>query len=104
MQIPHIRAAVITVNTEEDVINPFDLKCSLREAVITANANPPGVIIAPPGECAPGSGDDEIVFDPSLDQVPILLTIAGAGDNTALTGDIDISDNLTVTGRGQVIP
>ena len=93
-------AAVITVNTEDDVISGIDLQCSLREAIISANTNPPG-LITPPGECALGDvGDDEIVFDPSIDGLPIVLTIIGMDEDLAATGDLDILENLTITGNG----
>ncbi len=99
-QIPVSNSAVITVNTDDDVISGLDLQCSLREAVISANTNPPGLIV-PPGECALGdAGNDEIVFDTSLDGVPITLTIPGTGEDSALTGDLDILENLTITGNG----
>lgn len=97
---PVLNAAIITVNTEDDVISAIDLQCSLREAIISANTDPFGVIIAPPGECAPGNGDDEIIFNPSVDGLPLLLLNEGAGENAAATGDLDITDNLTITGNG----
>jgi len=88
------------VNTDEDVISSIDLQCPLREAIISANTDPFGVIIAPPGECAPGDGDDDIIFDPSIDGLPLLTLIAGTDEDAAATGDLDIADNLTITGNG----
>lgn len=100
LQIPVSNSVVITVNTDDDVISGIDLKCSLREAIISANTNPPG-LITPPGECALGDvGEDEIVFDPSIDDMPLLLLIAGADEDLGVTGDLDIFDNLTITGNG----
>lgn len=54
--------------------------CSLRASVMEANATP---------------GDNDI-FIPSGEYV---FTIAGANENGALTGDLDITDNLTITGE-----
>ena len=100
LQIPVSNSAVITVNTDDDVISGVDLQCSLREAIISANTNPPG-LISPPGECALGdAGNDEIVFDPSIDELPLIILIPGAGEDNALTGDLDIFEDLTITGNG----
>jgi CSLREA domain-containing protein len=57
--------------------------CTLRAAVQEANnlAGPDDVFIA-------GSGT-------------ITLTIAGAGENAAATGDLDVTDDLAVNGSGQ---
>jgi CSLREA domain-containing protein len=63
-----------------DTCLPTD--CSLREAVIAANAN---------------SGMDTI-------EVPAgsySLTRAGAEEDAASTGDLDITDSVTITGAGQ---
>lgn len=58
---------------------------SLREAIIAANN---------------GAGDDVIQFAPALDGVPIVLTIAGAGEDGGATGDLDIQSQLAIQGRG----
>ncbi|HWW60019.1 MAG TPA: hypothetical protein VN181_01505, partial [Thermoanaerobaculia bacterium] len=52
--------------------------CSLREAIIAANANP---------------GPDDIVLTGG--QV-YTLTIAGTGENAAATGDLDITDTVAI--------
>lgn len=58
-----------------------DTDCSLREAMIIANTLPgPDTIILPAGTYT--------------------LTIAGAGENAATTGDLDITDSVTITGAG----
>jgi CSLREA domain-containing protein len=56
--------------------------CSLREAVLAANADPDHSIIT---------------FQPGL--APILLGIAGE-DDSSLAGDLDISANLVLLGNG----
>lgn len=57
--------------------------CSLREAIIAANANPgPDTIVLPAG------------------QGPYTLTRTGSPEEGALTGDLDITESLTITGPG----
>ncbi len=58
-----------------------DADCSLREAIIAANANP---------------GADTI----TLPADTYTFTIAGAGEDLAATGDLDITDDLTINGAG----
>jgi hypothetical protein len=58
--------------------------CSLREAVIAANA---------------AAGADNIVFNPGVNPV---LTITGS-DNAASLGDLDINDSVTITGNPTTI-
>ncbi len=57
--------------------------CSLREAVIAANALP---------------GVDTIIL-PAGNYV---LTLSGSGEDLAATGDLDIMDDVTLTGAGSV--
>jgi hypothetical protein len=56
--------------------------CTLRGAIIAANANP---------------GADTI----NLPTGTYTLTIAGTGEDAAMTGDLDITDDLTITGAGR---
>ncbi len=91
------QAATITVTTADDVMST-DGQCSLREAIIRANTDPVGLIVL--GECDLGSGDDEIRFDPSLNGIPIELSIAGSGEDASGTGDLDIVSNITIRGNG----
>ncbi len=83
-------AAEFTVNTTADTVdvNPGDGvaidkngSCSLRAAVMEANA-----LVGP----------DTIFLGPTAFQ----LTIAGAGEDKGLTGDLDIFSNLTIKGSG----
>lgn len=61
--------------------------CSLREAVIAANANP---------------GADTIVFNAGIN--PTLSIPSGGGaENAAATGDLDIEDSVTITGNNQTV-
>lgn len=59
--------------------------CTLRAAISEANAL---------------VGADDIVFDSSLDGTPITLSIAGTGEDGNATGDLDIVDDVTITGNG----
>lgn len=94
--------AVITVDTTADVIAE-DGACSLREAVIAANTNAP--VFGPPvpmGECTHDGtpGMDRIVLGlPG----PYVLAIAGAGEDNAATGDLDILDDVLIQGGGETI-
>lgn len=72
-----------TVNTIEDVNDGVcdAVHCSLREAVLAANAV---------------SSDDTIILGPGVYQVRIL----GTGEDASVSGDLDIVDFLTITGAG----
>jgi hypothetical protein len=85
-------AGTYTVNRADDIaprgtgvtcITAGSSDCSLREAVIKANANP-------------GS---TIQFAVSLNGTPIVLTRIG-NDATASAGDLDINASTTITGNG----
>lgn len=84
----------ILVNTTTDELNT-DGDCSLREAVRAANLN------AAVDACAAGSSvdSDTIVLQAS---VTYLLTRVGA-DDTAINGDLDITDDVSITGSGSTI-
>jgi CSLREA domain-containing protein len=71
-----------TADTNDGVC---DDDCSLREAIGAANASP---------------GADIITFDPSLNGTPITLSIPGTGEDANATGDLDITDDLTINGNG----
>jgi len=86
-----IMAVTIHVNSTEDVIAD-DGKCTLREAVIAANTD--AVSGSTSGECPAGYGDDEIVLQAGV----YSLTIGGTDEDNAQTGDLDILDDLTITG------
>jgi CSLREA domain-containing protein len=70
-----------TADTSDGACNA---DCSLREAVIAANA---------------AGGADMITFAAGLNGLAIQLTRTG-DDNTASNGDLDINDDLTITGNG----
>jgi CSLREA domain-containing protein len=87
------RAAIssyIVVNTVKDEM-AVDGNCSLREAIRAANLD------APEDACPAGSGADTVY----LPAGNYKLSIAGAGENEGLTGDLDILSDLTITGSGE---
>lgn len=85
-------AVKITVNSTDDVIAD-DGKCTLREAVIAANTDTASGSIK--GECQAGIGADTIV----LQGLVYFLSIEGTGEDNAATGDLDILNDLTITGK-----
>jgi CSLREA domain-containing protein len=66
-------------DTNDGSCTPAD--CSLREAVIAANGH---------------SGPDTITVPAGT----YMLTIAGANEDQAATGDLDITDDVTISGAG----
>ncbi len=85
------RAATIAVTSIADdlAVGPNG-NCTLREAVLAANGD-----VAVDG-CAAGSGADVI-------EVPAgtyTLTLAGAGEDASLTGDLDVTGELVIAGAG----
>jgi CSLREA domain-containing protein len=89
----HVR---IRVTTAGDELNA-DGDCSLREAVLAANTN------APVDACPAGRplthlaiNADEIVIPGGAYQ----LSIHGVGEDAGRTGDLDISEEVRITGAG----
>lgn len=86
----------ITVDTTLDK-SLNDGRCSLREAITAANTDAlvnPGL-----GECAAGNGADTIVLPAGT----YTLSMAGAGEDGNLTGDLDISGPTTLEGAGAAV-
>ncbi len=90
--LPIAHAATITVNTTNDE-NNSDGDCSLREAIIAANTD------TAVDACPAGNGADTI----TLPAGTYLLSLAGADEDDALTGDLDITNDLTITGAGPAL-
>jgi uncharacterized repeat protein (TIGR01451 family)/CSLREA domain-containing protein len=98
MAAPIRAASTITVTTLADTIDHTDGVCSLREAIIAANTDTGAA------DCAAGGGADTIMFDAALAYPgAIVLSIAGEGENAALTGDLDLSGSLTINGPGSTL-
>lgn len=87
-----LAAAAITVNSTADSLTAGDGNCTLREAIVNANANSDTT----GGDCAAGSGADTV----DLPAGTYTLTLAGADEDASLTGDLDVSGDLTLTGAG----
>ena len=85
----------INVNSTLDVIDAGDGKCTLREAVIAANTDTASGVAA--GECPAGSGADTIVLPAGA----FLLVIAPSGPDSATTGDLNVTANVTIIGAGE---
>ena len=93
--VPRLISVTLVVDSTDDTVdaNPgngicadANGHCTLRAAVMEANAL---------------AGADTISFDASTNGTPIVLTLHGAGEDAAATGDLDVSaNNLTITGNG----
>jgi hypothetical protein len=83
------RAANFTLTTNWDAF-PGDGLCSLREAIIAANTD------TAVDACPAGNGTDTITLPPG----GYILTVAGFNENAALTGDLDITEDLIIVGAG----
>src|SRR6266536_1468681 len=85
-------AAIIEVEGPQDSLDgpPLINHCTLRKAIINANTD-----TAAYPQCAAGSGVDTIVF---LSPMTISLTRAGISEEDALTGDLDITESVIITG------
>lgn len=89
--------SAIVVDTTADVLAD-DAFCSLREAILSANSD------SAVGGCTAGGGGDTITFDPALPRPSIFtLARAGAGEDGAMAGDLDIAGTLTIDGMGGVV-
>ncbi|MEX0682036.1 MAG: right-handed parallel beta-helix repeat-containing protein [Dehalococcoidia bacterium] len=82
-------AAPIAVDVFTDELNT-DGDCSLREAITAANQD---VVV---DDCAADSGADTI----TLPAGTYTLTITGPDEEAAVTGDLDVTDDLTINGAG----
>ena len=86
------QAATINVSpaAPDEGVSSDDL-CSLREAVISSNLD--SVVAPDVSDCTAGSGADMI----QLGGNDVTLTLAGANEDFAETGDLDVTDDLTIT-------
>ena len=84
------RADSISVDIFGDVVGP-DGSCSLREAIVAAGLDTTGF-----GCNLVGGGPDVI----HLDTGTYALTRVGTGEDSGLTGDLDITDTLAIVGNG----
>lgn len=84
---PQGTAITVTATDDDDTPNG---NCSLREAVIAANTD------TAVDHCPAGLGPDTIILPAGT----YSLTIQGANEDAALTGDLDITASATVSGTG----
>lgn len=82
-------AVEIPVTTTADELNA-DGDCSLREAVRAANTD------AAVDACEAGDGADSIVLAAGT----YTLSVAGTLENQALTGDLDLTEGVSIVGVG----
>ncbi len=87
--IPLVHANTITVTTTDDEVNNNG-DCSLREAILAANTD------TAVDACPAGSGADVIILPPGT----YTLSLAGAGEDAAQTGDLDLTADVTINGGG----
>jgi large repetitive protein len=79
---PSVRAATFVVSKAADTNDgTCDSDCSLREAIVAANGNPGADVITLPAGT-------------------YTLAIPGANEDAAATGDLDITDGVTINGVG----
>ncbi len=86
----HSVQAQISVTTTDDELN-VDGDCSLREAVEAANTN------GPVDNCVDNSGNYDVI---SLDAQMYTLSILGFNEDANQTGDLDITEDVTIEGVG----
>ena len=89
---PAIAGATITVSSPTDELTGNGT-CSLREAIQAANTD--AVVDA----CIGGSGADVIVVPAGT----YTLTLPGADEDANHTGDLDITDDLTINGASTIV-
>jgi hypothetical protein len=82
----------LTVNATVDSLVAGDGLCTLREAVLNANADADTTA----GDCAAGSGPDEI----HLPAGRYVLAIPGRREGGGRTGDLNVEGELTLRGDG----
>ena len=78
-------AAFVVTKLNDTNDGACNADCSLREAVVAANAN--------------GVGADTITFNLNGTHT-LSITSGGAAENLAATGDLDINSSLTIMGNG----
>ena len=88
-------SANITVDTFVDEVTSGNGVCSLREAIINANNNNDSSA----GDCTAGAAGIDTI---SLSAGTYTLSIAGRNEDSAATGDLDITD-IDTTGNSIVI-
>ncbi len=93
----HCLAGSVTVTTTDDVLDAGAC-AALTIGFVTANPGADGQISLREAVCATNAtpGDDTITLPAGV----FALTLDGIGENANETGDLDISETLTVSGAG----
>jgi CSLREA domain-containing protein len=91
LPVPLAHAASLSVTGTADII-ANDGVCTLREAIINANRDDQSGST----DCAPGNGADEIAIPAGT----YMLSITGRGEDAAATGDLDLTQSVTIVGAG----
>jgi uncharacterized repeat protein (TIGR01451 family)/CSLREA domain-containing protein len=92
LPFPVARAATITVNGTADDLIPGDGTCTLREAISNANSDSDTT----DGDCPAGNGADTIVIPAGA----FFIGLVGIDEDGNASGDLDIYDDLTISGAG----
>jgi hypothetical protein len=91
-----VEAATIEVDSNAPDTISNNGSCSLREAIINANANNQSGST----DCEAGTGANDIIVVPAG---LYTLAIAGNDEEDSLTGDLDITQSLTLRGAGAAV-
>jgi hypothetical protein len=93
-----MQAALINVEGPQDSLAgaPTINHCTLRKAVINSNTN-----LATYPQCQSGDAGVDTITIPA--GMTITFALAGANENAALTGDLDITEDLIIEGNGATI-
>lgn len=94
--VARAQSAVIYANPDAPDSVSSDGLCSLREAIISANRDNDST-----DDCVSGAGTDTIFLEPSAEY--IITKDDNGQENSSSSGDLDITDNLTIIGNGATI-
>lgn len=92
--VPAPATTIPVDSTFDDLDQGPNGNCTLREAVVAANTNA-AVDDCPAGE--PGPGVTDLITVPAGTYT---LAIAGSGEDAGLTGDLDLTDRVSIVGAG----
>jgi CSLREA domain-containing protein len=102
LTVSPLPAATITVNSTADAVDSDDRQCTLREAVIAANTDSASGSVG--GECAKGDPGGDVIDFVNLTGSPDVykLAIPPSASNDTHTGDLNITDNVSIVGNGSI--
>lgn len=92
-----LQASIDVEGPQDSLAGPPSINhCTLRKAVINANTN-----MAAYPQCLSGTAGVDTITIPA--GMTITFALAGAGEDAALTGDLDITEDLIIQGNGATI-